>query len=143
MTSFFIPGRPTPQGSKRHVGNGVMIEAAKGLKSWRKQIADVATMHRSRDAALFPDQALTVELEFVVARPKYAIGKLLPAAKRSSGDIDKLARAVLDGLTGVCYRDDSQVTALTCRKRLAEPGEEIGVHVTYGLDRSHLERTAS
>lgn len=142
MTSFFIPGRPAAQGSKRHVGGGRMIEASKRLPGWRKQIADVATMYRSRDAAVFPDQALAVELEFVVARPKYAIGKLLPAIKRSSGDIDKLARAVLDGLTGICYKDDSQVTALTCRKRLAGRGEEIGVHVTYGLDRSHLERSA-
>lgn len=120
-----------------------MIEASNRLKPWRKVIADVATHHRSRDAAVYPHQALAVTLEFIVARPKYAIGKLLPAIKRSTGDIDKLARAVLDGLTGICYRDDSQVTALTCRKRLAGPDEQVGVQITYQLDNSHLEQDPS
>jgi len=140
VTTFFVPGRPTAQGSKRHVGGGRMIEASIYLKPWRKTIAEVATHHRARDAALFPDQALAVDLEFVVNRPKYAIGKLLPAIKRSTGDIDKLTRAVLDGLTGICYRDDSQVTALTARKRLAAPGEETGVWITYRRDTTHLEQ---
>ena len=27
-----------PQGSKKHVGNGIMIETSKRLKSWRKQV---------------------------------------------------------------------------------------------------------
>ena len=26
-----------PQGSKKHVGNGIMVETSKRLKSWRKQ----------------------------------------------------------------------------------------------------------
>jgi hypothetical protein len=30
--SIFIVGDPAPQGSKRHVGNGVMIEASKKVK---------------------------------------------------------------------------------------------------------------
>ena len=27
-----------PQGSKKHVGNGIMVETSKRLKSWRKQV---------------------------------------------------------------------------------------------------------
>jgi crossover junction endodeoxyribonuclease RusA len=144
VTTFFVPGKPVTQGSKRHVGGGRMIEQTEArLKPWRKTIADIATRHRARDAALFPDQALTVELEFLVRRPKYAIGKLLPAIKRGTGDVDKLARAVLDALTGVCYRDDSQVTTLITRKRLTRPGEEPGVWITYRRDTSHLEQELS
>lgn len=139
MTTFFVPGAPATQGSKS-LYRGRMVESSKKLPAWRKAVAAVATVHRSRDAALFPDQALAVDLEFVVQRPKYAIGKLLPAVKRSTGDIDKLARAVLDGLTGICYRDDSQVTTLTVHKRLAAPGEATGVHITYQLDTAHLEQ---
>ena len=27
-----------PQGSKKHVGNGIMVETSKRLKSWRNQV---------------------------------------------------------------------------------------------------------
>jgi len=30
--NLFVPGAPAPQGSKRHVGNGVMVEASKHRK---------------------------------------------------------------------------------------------------------------
>lgn len=29
---FFVPGVPRPQGSKRHLGNGVMVESCKHVK---------------------------------------------------------------------------------------------------------------
>ena len=31
-------GIPVPQGSKRHVGNGIMIEQSAGLPAWRNQL---------------------------------------------------------------------------------------------------------
>lgn len=50
-------------------------------------------------------------------------------------DLDKLARAVGDALTGVCYRDDAQVVNLCAAKyyvmpsgRLSAPGVEIRLH---------------
>ena len=52
-----------------------------------------------------------------------------PAVKRN-GDVDKLARAVLDALvTGRAFSDDSQVIKLSATKRIAEPGEQSGVHI--------------
>src|SRR5690606_16868121 len=36
---LFVPGRPAPQGSKRHVGNGVMLESSKAVAAWRTTIA--------------------------------------------------------------------------------------------------------
>ena len=139
MTTFFVPGIPAPQGSKRHVGGGVMIESSKRLKPWRKRVNEAANEHRSRDAAVYPDQAVSVDLEFILPRPKYAVGKILPAVKRV-GDIDKLSRSILDSLTGVCFGDDAQVTDLHASKRLADPGETVGVYITYVLDRSHETR---
>lgn len=50
--------------------------------------------------------------------------------KRGSTDVDKIARAVLDSLTGIVYRDDSQVTHLRISKNWAEdarPRVEIAV----------------
>jgi hypothetical protein len=47
------------------------------------------------------------------------------------GDVDKLARAVVDGLVqGGALADDRHVTALTVGKRFAEPGESPGVACT-------------
>ena len=44
-------------------------------------------------------------------------------------DLDKLARAVGDALTGVAYRDDAQITRWHLQKRYGEQaGTEITVH---------------
>lgn len=48
------------------------------------------------------------------------------AVARSSQDLDNLAKAVLDALNGVAYKDDSQVIDLTLRK---EPGSWPGTRV--------------
>ena len=36
--SWTSTGIPAPQGSKRHVGRGIMIEANKALPAWREQV---------------------------------------------------------------------------------------------------------
>ena len=126
MTTFFVAGDPAPQGSKKHVGNGRLVEASKKLKPWR------ATVARAAATECVPiDGPVVVRLEFVMHRPK-ATPKTKPtppAVKRP--DVDKLARGVLDGLTGRAYGDDSQVTKLIVSKRIAELDEPTGcmIHV--------------
>ena len=39
---LYAVGDPAPQGSKSHVGNGVMIESSKRVKPWRRQVAAAA-----------------------------------------------------------------------------------------------------
>ena len=34
----FIPGVPAPQGSKRHVGGGRLVESSKKVKPWRRAV---------------------------------------------------------------------------------------------------------
>lgn len=49
----------------------------------------------------------------------------LPAkGKQRRGDVDNYGKSVLDSLTGVLYRDDSQVVALTTRIVETTPGRE-------------------
>jgi Holliday junction resolvase RusA-like endonuclease len=36
--NFTVIGLPAPQGSKRHVGKGVMIEMSKNVKPWREAV---------------------------------------------------------------------------------------------------------
>ena len=144
MTTFFVPGIPAPQGSKSFKGfrggKPVLAESSKALPKWRRTVRETAAVNVTRDAALFPTQAAAIHLEFAMPRPKYAIGKLLPAVKRP--DTDKLTRAVLDSLSGVIYKDDNQVTDLRVTKRLASSDEPTGVHVTYRQDTTHESRSA-
>jgi Holliday junction resolvase RusA-like endonuclease len=47
----------------------------------------------------------------------------------SKPDIDKLERALLDGMTAVVYVDDDQVVAVRKAKRYEMPDEPPGVRV--------------
>lgn len=132
MTSqvrFHVPGCPAPQGSKRHVGGGRMIESCKAVGPWRERVALAAhAAMRAAGAAPYTGPVL-VDMAFTMPRPKSAPkSKTVAAVKRP--DVDKLARACLDGLTHVCYVDDSQVVGLTASKVLALPGEGPGVDIT-------------
>lgn len=124
MSQVFIYGRPAPQGSKRHLGNGIMVESSKAVKPWRVDVAWAA-----REAFLTPlDGAVRLELGFVMPRPKSAPKKSTPAAVKRP-DLDKLVRAVMDAITGVVVVDDSQVVHLVATKRIAEIGESPGLEL--------------
>jgi crossover junction endodeoxyribonuclease RusA len=133
--SWKVEGIPAPQGSKRHVGMGRMIESCKALKPWREQI-----IAETRANPLVPqelDEAVSLSLVFLFPRPKAHFnskGLLKPSApehKITKPDIDKLARAVLDSLTlaGV-FRDDALVYSLTVQKRYCAGQEAPGVMIT-------------
>lgn len=124
MSTVFVPGRPAPQGSKRHLGNGIMVEASKAVKPWRVDVAWAVRAH-------FPtplDGPVRLELEFVMPRPKSAPKRSTPPAVKRP-DLDKLARAVLDAITGVVVSDDSQIVELVASKRIAEIGERSGLYL--------------
>ncbi|MFG1794191.1 RusA family crossover junction endodeoxyribonuclease [Nocardia sp. NPDC049149] len=120
----FVPGIPAPQGSKRHVGKGRMVESSKELGPWRAQVA--LAVH-SLGWPLH-EGAVGVDLMFVMPRPKSTPKSKTPPATRRP-DADKLARAILDAVTGVVFSDDSQVIDLRSRKRLARIGEVPGVAI--------------
>lgn len=123
---MFVPGRPAPQGSKRHVGGGVMVESSKAVAPWRTTVA----WHAAQAHALAPlDGPLAVRIEFVMPRPSGCPKRTTPAAVKRP-DVDKLARAVLDALSAVVWRDDSQVVDLHASKRLAELDEQPGAHIS-------------
>lgn len=122
--SLFVPGVPAPQGSKRHVGRGIMVESSKEVGPWRERIALAA----HQQGCPLVGGAVELELDFVMPRPKSAPKSRTPDAVKRP-DIDKLARAVLDALTGVVLADDSQVVRLTVVKRIAEIAEATGVQI--------------
>ena len=126
MTDFFIPGTPIQQGSKtgfsRLGSRRVQItdQNAATLKPWRHTVAAHA------DRGITHDGPLQVDLLFVMPRPKRPRWAL-PAVKP---DIDKLARAVLDGLTdGGLIADDARVVRLNLSEEYATQQSPVGVHV--------------
>jgi len=131
--NFKVQGvEPAPQGSKRHVGNGRMVESSKKVKPWRFAVSQAAleTSHEMFDGPVY------VGITFLFARPKAHYntkGILKPNApfhKVSKPDIDKLCRSTLDGITGILLKDDSQVACLMATKQYANEGEYIGAIIT-------------
>lgn len=123
---IFVAGRPAPQGSKRHVGNGILVESSKALAPWRTTVAwHAAQAYRSG----LLDHALSVTVEFVMPRPA-GLPKRLPTPPHTKRpDCDKLIRGVLDAMTGVVYRDDSLIVDLHPTKRYAELDEQPGARI--------------
>jgi crossover junction endodeoxyribonuclease RusA len=130
---FAVQGiEPAPQGSKRHVGNGRMIEASSKVKPWRFAVSQAAL----ETGWQLVDRPVMVQITFMFSRPKShynSKGQLKPAApiyKQTKPDLDKLCRSTLDGITNVLIKDDSQVVNLICTKIYANEGELPGALIT-------------
>jgi Holliday junction resolvase RusA-like endonuclease len=129
---FRVAGIPHTQGSKTgFVAGGHVVlregsspRAAADLKAWRYAVAGEARISR---CPLLAGPVL-VSLRFGLPKPASAPKRrrTWPTATRS-GDVDKLARACLDALTGVCFVDDAQVVGLAVTKDYGPPGVEVMV----------------
>jgi Holliday junction resolvase RusA-like endonuclease len=117
--SITVYGQPAPQGSKRHVGNGVMIESSKKVKPWRADVKAAATTAVDMLPGWAPlDGPLSVSMVFTTLRPKghYGTGRNAGIVKASAPsrpatipDLSKLVRSTEDALTGLVWADDARV----------------------------------
>ena len=93
---FVIYGSPAPQGSKRHLGNGVMVESCKRVKPWRESVKYCAIQVRGTNAPL--DGPLRCTMVFTLPKPRSA-----PKRRRTwpdkKPDLSKLVRSTEDALT--------------------------------------------
>ena len=131
MISVAVIGTPAPQGSKRHVGHGRLVEMSKALKPWRTAVeaAARASMHEWGDTTL--TGPVEVDVTFALARPS-SVTRPRPSVRP---DLDKLVRSTLDALvTAGAIADDSLVVELRARKVYAptmtqtEPGALIRIY---------------
>lgn len=126
--TFFVPGIPAPQGSKRYVGHRdgrpVLLESSKKVTPWRTVVAEVALYQSPR----YPTGPVALDITFILPRPKSLPKKVIHMVKKP--DLDKLARSTLDALSNVAYGDDNQVVDLHARKRYARPDEATGARIT-------------
>jgi crossover junction endodeoxyribonuclease RusA len=126
---FRVAGVPAPQGSKkalnhRHTGKTILVEqSGPKLKAWRDVVTKTAAFYFRGQMITGP---VSVQIVFFLPRPA-SVGRVLPDVRP---DADKLARAVLDALTGVAFADDAQVCDLFAGKRYAPPGVDPGATIT-------------
>jgi len=132
-----VLGKPAPQGSKRHVGKGIMVEASKRCKPWRQDVRYAALEALPDGWYAMMDKPILVSVTFIFARPKGQFrsnGELKPKAPSHCtarvGDTDKLCRSILDALSNSVFSDDSQVIALNAQKRYATRNEQPSAIIT-------------
>ena len=130
--SITVHDLPAPQGSKKHVGGGRMIESSKYVKPWREAVKHAALAAISAIAPAVDGPFVTIDgpveldIVFTLPRPRshYRTGRnahLLrdgaPAWPHHKPDVDKLARSTFDalGAAGV-FSDDARVVLLHASK---------------------------
>jgi crossover junction endodeoxyribonuclease RusA len=134
--TFDVIGRPSPQGSKKSIGNNRFVESSKFLPAWRKAVRVAA--EEAVTASMWARVSGPVELEvmFYLDRPS-SISKTKRPQPTVAPDLDKLVRGVGDALTGVVYDDDSQVIRCLAWKVYADtrvPGAFIRVNELSQFD---------
>lgn len=123
-----IRGVPTPKGSRtigrRRDGSAFTRPAAKGEAAWIEVVAREAIAARVRFGAIEPPYS--IGLDFSMPRPAR------PSHRHPTrADLDKLIRAVLDGLTrAALIADDRHVIELVAWKHWAQIPDGEGVSVS-------------
>lgn len=129
-----IDGVPVPKGRPRFTKAGVAYTPAK-TRDYEKQAAIIADIGMRANGLKMFECPVTVMATAYLQIPKSmtkkdraaaVAGVLLPAKKP---DIDNIAKAALDGLNGIVWRDDSLIVGLSIKKRYSErPRLEIDVY---------------
>ena len=140
---FNVKGIPAPQGSKKHVGNGRMVEMSKKLKPWRAAVIDAAT-HAIGAIGLFDDWEpytgpvhVTVEFRFTRPASHYRTGRFshllrddAPDFVITTPDVDKTCRSTLDALTQArVITDDKLVARLIATKVYCDRTDPAGATI--------------
>jgi crossover junction endodeoxyribonuclease RusA len=130
---FRVEGmEPAPQGSKRHLGNGVMVENCKRVKPWRLLVADAAV----RAGASMLRGPVAMSAVFLFARPMGHYrkdGSLKPSAPEHHAvkpDGSKLIRSTEDALSRLVFEDDSRIVTGMWHKRYCVGQERPGAIIT-------------
>jgi Holliday junction resolvase RusA-like endonuclease len=146
IESYTVPGRAHPAGSKRALpikgGRFVVVDANRKVRDWQHRVATVvAEGRREAGKTDIIDGPVALLVEFIFERPKSHFGtgknsdRVKPGSPEfhvSKPDVTKLVRAVEDALTGVVYRDDSQVVLTHAIKRYARDKQGSEARISIG-----------
>lgn len=136
-----IPGKPVAQGRPRFYrrGNFVVATDPKASKVYKADIQYLAQKHKeNNNISELLDGPLGLDVMAYFPCPKSRWRKTKPRTEEHHAkrpDADNVAKSIKDGLTGVFYHDDSQISELIIRKRIAAQGEAPRIEVSlYTLD---------
>lgn len=126
-----IPGEPVGQPRQRHrIVNANGRQEVQNYTPKRHPVTAYKQAVQLQAASGYVGDPLTVpvklEAAFVFPRPQRLTWKTKPmprAPHRNTPDVDNLLKAIKDALTGVLWRDDRQVAAVTASKWYAAGGE--------------------
>jgi Holliday junction resolvase RusA-like endonuclease len=149
---IIVHGDCQPAGSKRaFMPKGgrfpVVVDDNPRSKGWKSQIAAACA---EQYGGPFLEGPLAMVVRFYQARPKghYGSGRNSGRLKDSAPsrsivkpDIDKLSRAVLDGLEGQLYRHDAMIVEKFAQKLYGEPAR-VEIEVQQLEDVAPLEAEA-
>ncbi len=131
MIAFFVKGRARAWARPRFNRKTGAVFTDKDTREWEKHVFRTWVTLRE-DTILGP---LSVDMTFYFRRPKshykadgYSLSKAGDGAI-PRGDVDNLAKAVMDALNGEAFIDDRYVLCLTTRKEWVRNDGEEGVHV--------------
>lgn len=130
--SITVYGIAQPAGSKTsyihpHTKQIVVTDANPRARTWKQHVAQAAGAEYDGELMQGP---VILEVTFFQPRPKghYGTGRNEGVVKDSAPeypaikpDTTKLVRGTEDAMTGVVYRDDSQVVDLIAKKRYGAP----------------------
>ena len=126
MISFQVYGVPVTQGSARAILSRstkrplLIQDRSVELRSWRENVASAAARATKEPLRGAVSLALVFDLPAPKSRPP-ALRTVRQVEEWAypwrRPDLDKLARAVLDALTGILFLDDAQVVDLRLMKR--------------------------
>ena len=124
---------PQPQGSKRHVGKGVMVESCKNLKPWRYLVQQAAA-GLNHPTILGP---VSLSCVFLFPRPKShytskgALRSSAPSFHAVKPDGSKCLRSTEDALVDAgLLQDDARIAISSFTKRYCMPDEKPGALIT-------------
>jgi Holliday junction resolvase RusA-like endonuclease len=142
--AFFVPGIPRPGGSKKgfvnpKTGGVILVDAGTHTAAWKKTVRAYAEKIYRGEPLQGP---VSLDIRFVMPRPKghYGTGRNAGVLKCSAPiyhtikpDRTKLLRSTEDALTGIVWKDDSQVCIGPIYKVYGdEPGALIKVKAVTG-----------
>ncbi len=149
--AIVVAGIPGPQGSKRHLGRGILVESSKKVRPWREAVVKAVEEAREGTSWATLDLPVVMDLVFTMPRPQSA-PKRRRALPDRRPDVDKLTRSTLDALvTARVMHEDSRVVAFRRLEKLyandledsdalSHPGAVIRV---WGVDTAALAAAAA
>jgi len=145
---FMVRGEPKPQPRPRaqvragRAGGRAMAHIytpSTGCERWRAGVAAACRLEHRGEPLLC---GLRVRIRIYLPRTKAlcrlsAPDEALPMTVAGKGDVDNFAKAILDAVEGILFKNDAQVWSLTVSKqyvaRGCSPGAVVSVWVDEGV----------